>query len=62
MWPVDALRPLLPESFRASEDKHFVELRCERCGWTATFSAAGATAEEILKAARAHRCPGLAGD
>ena len=59
MWPVRELRDLLPEDLLAYEDADFVELRCTRCGWTATFSTAGAAMEEILQAARAHvaECP-----
>jgi len=58
MWPVDVLLFPLPDSFQAFEDEHFFELRCRKCGQTvATFSAPAAQPEEILKAARAHRCP-----
>ena len=49
--------PALPDSSQASEDEHFFELRCMRCGWTATFSATDVRAEEIASAALAHQCP-----
>ncbi len=57
MWPVDELRSVLPETLQACEDTDFVVLRCWRCGWAAWFSAAGATVEEMVRAARAHQCP-----
>ncbi len=59
MWPVRELRDLLPEDLSAYEDADFLELRCARCGWTATFAAAAAI-EEIQHAAHAHvaECPG----
>ncbi len=57
MWPVEELRPSLPDTFQACEDPDFVALRCSQCGWTAWFSAIGATIEEMVRAARAHRCP-----
>lgn len=58
MWPVDRLLFPLPDSFSASEDEDFFELRCTKCGQTvATFSATGARAEEIVATALAHRCP-----
>lgn len=57
MWPVDSLRPQLPDSFQACEDTHFAKLRCTRCGWTATFSASGVRTDTLIAEARAHRCP-----
>ncbi len=57
MWPVDSLRPLLPNSFHAFEDTHFVKLLCTRCGWTAMFSASGVCTDTLIAEARAHRCP-----
>ncbi len=57
MWPVDVLRFPLPESFQASEDAHFFEVRCTRCGWKVTFSVAGVQPEVVLQEVRAHRCP-----
>ncbi len=57
MWPVGRLSFRLAGSFQASEDEHFFELRCTRCGWTATFSATGVKPEEIVAAALGHQCP-----
>ncbi len=57
MWPVERLARELPDPFELLEDEDFVILRCRRCEWTARFSAAGITLEEILRAAREHRCP-----
>ncbi len=59
MWPVSDLDELLPESFRAFEDDDFLEIRCTRCGWRATFSALGVRTEEALGFAREHEdaCP-----
>ncbi len=54
MWPVESLRPLLPESFHIFENVHFVELRCTRCGWTATYSAAGVHTNTLVLDARTH--------
>lgn len=59
MWPVRALRRLLPEDLCACENEDFIELRCARCGWTASFSTVGVEAEEILRTAKTHvaECP-----
>lgn len=59
MWPLpaDVLLFPLPDSFQASEDEHFFEIRCTRCGWRATFTVAGAQPNAVLKEVRAHRCP-----
>ncbi len=56
MWPIVSLRPLLPYSFQAWEDTHFVKLRCSRCGWSATFSASGVRTDTLIAEARTHRC------
>jgi len=59
VWPVLELRDPLPENLRAYEDTDFLELRCIRCEWTATFSAVGANPKEIQRTTRAHvaECP-----
>ncbi len=56
MWPVDSLRWLLPDSFQAFEDTHFVQLLCTRCDWTAIFSASGVSTDTLIAEARLHRC------
>ncbi len=56
MWPVHELRVLLPEHLHACEDADFLALRCQRCGWTAWFSAAGATHESVVAEAKQHHC------
>lgn len=58
MWPAGTLLFPLPDSFQASEDTDFFELRHRKCGQiVATFSATGAKPEEIVAAALAHQCP-----
>lgn len=57
MWPSDAFRGELPESFEVREDHEFLELRCRRCDWRCVFSVAGARSEEIARTAGRHRCP-----
>jgi hypothetical protein len=58
MWPVLGIQVSLPRHLRASEDTNFLVIRCLLCGWTVWFSVAGATLEELKKAAEGHRlCP-----
>lgn len=57
MWPVEELRRLLPTHLRARLAARYVEVTCERCGELMVFGRDKATVEEVLKAARAHRCP-----
>jgi len=55
MWPVPDIQVSLPQHLRASEDTNFLVIRCLLCGWNVWFSAAGATLEELKKAADGHR-------
>ncbi len=56
MWPVEEIQALLPEALHAYESTDFLMLSCESCGWTAWFSASGASPGEIERTAREHRC------
>jgi len=58
MWPVREVQVFLPEHLHASEDTHFLVIRCSQCRWTAWFSAVGASLEELQRAVQEHRaCP-----
>lgn len=57
MWPIEELRRLLPTHLRARLAARYVEVTCERCGELMVFGRDRATVEEVLKAARTHRCP-----
>ncbi len=54
MWPVEAITPLLPAHLLPFEDTDFVQLRCSRCDWIATYSAAGVRIDTLIIDARTH--------
>jgi phage FluMu protein Com len=57
VWPIEELRCLLPAHLRARLAARYVEVTCTRCGELMVFRRDKATVEEILAAARVHRCP-----
>jgi hypothetical protein len=56
MWPIKGILPDLPDHLHLSEDEDMIILACTRCGWTATYSALGASLTHIKADAEAHLC------
>lgn len=60
MRPFDDVREKLPEYLRLHVGARFVDLICSRCGevvFVVRRERAEAEPEQILEAAKAHRCP-----